>query len=193
MAEECVSVATDSGVSVWDVDTNLVMKVLESQSWSKKSETARRLRGLESLRLCARIYTADLVGPRLLSSASVAHHCTVGSRVATTFTTPPMSSSAAVDSRSDAFKLRTREFRNRTRRRYDLRRVQRILPDASCYHLMWSSGAERTSGRLAAKVFAIGGWENDEPSFMFRSAKFYTRYSRWSRVCVRRPIWRRAA
>jgi hypothetical protein len=32
MAEECVSAATDSGVSVRDVNTNLVMKVLESQS-----------------------------------------------------------------------------------------------------------------------------------------------------------------
>jgi hypothetical protein len=36
------------------------------------------------------------------------------------FKTPPMGSSAAVDFRSDAFKLRTREFGNRTRRQYDL-------------------------------------------------------------------------
>ena len=66
-----------------------------------------------------------------------------------------------------AFIPRRGQFQNSGARRHDVRRIQRILPGAPRHQLRDSWGGSHV-WKVGGKVFAIGGWQDDEPSFTFK-------------------------
>ena len=65
----------------------------------------------------------------------------------------------------------------------------RALP-ATTYVVQWGGSHV---WKVGGKVFAIGGWQDDEPSFTFKVSDIAYELLKEHRACVRLLIWHRAA
>ena len=71
----------------------------------------------------------------------------------------------------------------------EFNKLCRALP-ATTYVMQWGGSHV---WKVGGKVFAIGGWQEDQASFTFKVSDTPTRCSRSSRACVPRLILPRAA